>query len=461
VGFAVRTAIGRAIGERLERSFFKRIPGYALLRILTQRLAGASVETTWQPALVEIEDALVPGFIIETLDDGRDTVFVPSVPTPLAGAVYVLAGDRVLRPQDGQELLDVRGWAGLELAALAGDRVVEGQPPGVESLPREVAAGGAVARIREGAPLAPRVDRIADDGVADVGHVDPDLVGAAGYRAALDEGGPGEAFDDPVEGAGLPPARDHRHLLALRRVASDRPLDDAAPSCRKAKTDCEVALLDLAPPEGDRQSEVGALRLRHHHQPGRVLVEPVHDPGALDAADRGQILAVAEEGVDQGPGGVARRRVDDEAGRLVEDQELRVFVEDDERNVLGEEVELLRRRLVDLDAIADRDLGSGLARLAVEQDMAVVDEAADAGARPLAVEVGDAAVEANPCEAVVHGEAVEGAHCLRRRAIRTCSAVPSPSMARAMSWLVESAPESTKPRAASPRVHSSRNLPLP
>ena len=95
VGFAVRTAAGRAIGERLERSFFERIPGYALLRSLTQRLAGESGETAWQPALVEIEEALVPGFIIEALDDGRFTVFVPSVPTPLAGAVYVLNGDRV------------------------------------------------------------------------------------------------------------------------------------------------------------------------------------------------------------------------------------------------------------------------------------------------------------------------------------------------------------------------------
>ena len=36
-----------------------------------------------------------PGFIIEELDDGRLTVFVPSVPTPLAGAVYVLARERV------------------------------------------------------------------------------------------------------------------------------------------------------------------------------------------------------------------------------------------------------------------------------------------------------------------------------------------------------------------------------
>jgi uncharacterized membrane protein len=49
----------------------------------------------WQPALVEIEEALVPEFIIEELEDGRYTVFVPSVPTPLAGAIYILSRERV------------------------------------------------------------------------------------------------------------------------------------------------------------------------------------------------------------------------------------------------------------------------------------------------------------------------------------------------------------------------------
>jgi uncharacterized membrane protein len=58
-------------------------------------MSGESGESAWQPALVEIEDALVPGFIIEELDEGQFTVFIPSVPTPLAGAVYVLARERV------------------------------------------------------------------------------------------------------------------------------------------------------------------------------------------------------------------------------------------------------------------------------------------------------------------------------------------------------------------------------
>lgn len=95
IGVAVRTPTGRAIQERVEKSFFERMPGYALFRSLTQRMAGKDEENVWKPALAEIEDALVPAFIIEELADGRFTVFVPSIPTPFAGAVYILTPDRV------------------------------------------------------------------------------------------------------------------------------------------------------------------------------------------------------------------------------------------------------------------------------------------------------------------------------------------------------------------------------
>ena len=95
IGIAVRTATGRAARERIEDSLFQRIPGYQLFRSLTQRLAGEERDAAWKPALAEIEEALVPAFIIEELDDGRFTVFVPSVPTPLAGSIYILTPDRV------------------------------------------------------------------------------------------------------------------------------------------------------------------------------------------------------------------------------------------------------------------------------------------------------------------------------------------------------------------------------
>ena len=112
IGVAVRTPAGRATRERIERSLFDRLPGYALFRSLTQRLAGESQENVWKPALAEIEDALVPAFIIEELEDGRFTVFVPSVPTPFAGAVYILSRERVhpLNVSFTQALQTVSRW---------------------------------------------------------------------------------------------------------------------------------------------------------------------------------------------------------------------------------------------------------------------------------------------------------------------------------------------------------------
>ncbi|MET0218517.1 MAG: DUF502 domain-containing protein [Burkholderiales bacterium] len=95
IGASVGTRIGQRVRNWTEKTLFERIPGYGLFRSLTHQVAGQSRGSTWKAALVEIEDALVPAFIIEELEDGRYTVFVPSIPTPFAGAVYILDRKRV------------------------------------------------------------------------------------------------------------------------------------------------------------------------------------------------------------------------------------------------------------------------------------------------------------------------------------------------------------------------------
>lgn len=97
IGLALHTQAGRATWGRVENSLLQRIPGYELFRSLSQQLAGQTESSSWKPALAEIEQALVPAFIIEEHEDGRLTIFVPSVPTPFAGAVYILNPDRVYR----------------------------------------------------------------------------------------------------------------------------------------------------------------------------------------------------------------------------------------------------------------------------------------------------------------------------------------------------------------------------
>jgi len=87
--------LGQRVRNKLEATVFERIPGYALIRSLTHQVAGESRESTWKPALFQSDEGLIPAFIIEELEDGRYTVFVPSIPTPFAGAVFVLDRQRV------------------------------------------------------------------------------------------------------------------------------------------------------------------------------------------------------------------------------------------------------------------------------------------------------------------------------------------------------------------------------
>jgi uncharacterized membrane protein len=93
-GIVVRTGPGLPAKNMLERSVLEKIPGYALVRGLAERVSGDEREGVFRPALVEVEDALSPGFIIEELDDGRYTV-LPSVPTPAVGSLFILPRERV------------------------------------------------------------------------------------------------------------------------------------------------------------------------------------------------------------------------------------------------------------------------------------------------------------------------------------------------------------------------------
>jgi uncharacterized membrane protein len=94
-GLAMRTQLGHRMFRSFERRVLKKIPGFGVLRSAVRRVSGQSDDAMFQPVLVEIEDALTPGFIVEELDDGRCVVLVPSVPTPAAGSLFILTRDRV------------------------------------------------------------------------------------------------------------------------------------------------------------------------------------------------------------------------------------------------------------------------------------------------------------------------------------------------------------------------------
>lgn len=95
VGAAIQTAIGQKAERAAEQAVLEKIPGYTVLRSLASRLSDHAETASFQPALVEIEEALVPGFIVEQHSGDRCTVFIPSVPTPMVGAIYIIDNNRV------------------------------------------------------------------------------------------------------------------------------------------------------------------------------------------------------------------------------------------------------------------------------------------------------------------------------------------------------------------------------
>ena len=172
-----------------------------------------------------------------------------------------------------------------------------------------------------------------------------------------------------------------RHLLPVIGRAANVRLDAADERARGAARDGEIGTLDIVGGEHVGEGGVGRFALGGDHDAGRILVEAVDDAGAGDAADAGESrAAMKEQGVDQRTTLGAARGVDDEAGRLVDDDEVFVLEDDVERNVFRFRQRADGDRQVDgVDGAGD-DLGAGVGRrLAVGGDTAFLDQYPQAG----------------------------------------------------------------------------------
>jgi uncharacterized membrane protein len=73
----------------------RRIPGFTLIKSMSQGLVGDHDTSEVKVALAWIEESWVLAFVMERHGNGLNTVFVPSAPTPAAGSVYYLPDDRL------------------------------------------------------------------------------------------------------------------------------------------------------------------------------------------------------------------------------------------------------------------------------------------------------------------------------------------------------------------------------
>ena len=216
--------------------------------------------------------------------------------------------------------------------------MLETQPSRMQGLAREGVEGSAK-RCREGAAAASAaaIDGIADEGMALRGEVDADLVRASSGEAAfhhcchvLEDAQHAIACD-----RGFAASADDGHGLAVAGVATDRAGDLAHTRLGHAPDHREIGTVDPARREVRGKCGMCLLGLGHHHEPAGVLVEAMDDarpPNPADACEA--VPAMREQGIDEGIVWIAGRRMHYEAGRLLEDEEVRVLVANVQRDRL-------------------------------------------------------------------------------------------------------------------------------
>jgi uncharacterized membrane protein len=94
-GLLARASLANGVVRRVEAGVLWRIPGYGLLKALTQSLDQRLPAPSMHPVLIHFDDAAQLAFEVDRLADGRRVIYLPSAPGPRAGSVLIMDQDRV------------------------------------------------------------------------------------------------------------------------------------------------------------------------------------------------------------------------------------------------------------------------------------------------------------------------------------------------------------------------------
>ena len=134
----------------------------------------------------------------------------------------------------------------------------------------------------------------------------------------------------PVVGHGRTAIGHHGHVGALGRVTADGGIDGAAGG-HVTDGDRFVLTGDLARLQRLHQMGLGRHCLGDHHQTRGVFIQTVHDTGA---GHFGDVRVAVQQGVEDGAIGRTGARVNHQTGRLVDHQNVFIFVNDVELDIL-------------------------------------------------------------------------------------------------------------------------------
>ncbi|AUS04066.1 DUF502 domain-containing protein [Pseudotamlana carrageenivorans] len=94
-GVFAKTKLANRLREWIENNILSNVPGYTLLKGMTETAAGIDTNNLKEVVLVDVEEVWQIGFLMERIDDDINAVFIPGSPNPMAGDVVFVKWDRL------------------------------------------------------------------------------------------------------------------------------------------------------------------------------------------------------------------------------------------------------------------------------------------------------------------------------------------------------------------------------
>ena len=158
--------------------------------------------------------------------------------------------------------------------------------------------------------------------------------------------------------------------VMMDRMPAQRRVDDAFVKLHLAFNQRDVLFFHFMLLELAGELRVRLVVLDRDHQPRGFLVQTVHDPRAQRRIKIRKLTAMEQKRVDQRPGIIPLRRMNEHAGRFIDDQQEFVFVKNIQGDILGGNRVRVQKfgRDVHVDIIARVYFIMGLGLLFIHED---------------------------------------------------------------------------------------------
>ncbi len=123
VGLLAKTRKNYYIKDWVEDNILSNIPGYTLLKGMTEAAAGVDSKHLTEVVLVDFEEVWQIGFLMERIDDDLNTVFIPSAGNPTDGDVFIVKWER-LRKLDIDDISVMKLY---KKSGLSARKILEGK----------------------------------------------------------------------------------------------------------------------------------------------------------------------------------------------------------------------------------------------------------------------------------------------------------------------------------------------